>query len=262
MLNQDMRLISRRKEDPSKPEGRDYLEDYEKNSIKDLVLLGSNEVVEVLVKFQPYPGVYMWHCHNEVHENKGMMAVMNVTRLKDFGYSELDSRLEDPMDKRFAPKTYTNTNIQDIKENILPGFAKLNAYPDPVKMAKTIDQYWGAREKPSAAETSENTTPNTDPEKLSVHESHHPKAGGGMPGMSAPAPAPVQAPMQPSMEGMHHGSGSQGMQHGGNMQSMSMPMPDMAPKASAGMPAAAQVSHGAMPGQVDTGMSGHNSHHG
>jgi hypothetical protein len=259
-----MRLVSRRREDPSKPEGRDYLEEYEKNSIKDLVLLGSNEVVEVLVKFQPYPGVYMWHCHNEVHENKGMMAVMNVTRLKDFGYSELDARLEDPMDKRFAPKKYTYTNIQDIREHLLPGFAKLNAYPDPVKMAKTIEQYWGAREKPTAAETSENTTPNTDPEKLSVHESHHPKAGGSMPGMSAQAPAPVsvQAPMQHPGGGMQHASGSQGMQHGGNMPSMSMPMPEMAPKASPSMADAAQMSHGTMPGQGDTGMSGHNSHHG
>jgi hypothetical protein len=54
-----MKLVSRRKEDPSKAEGRDYLEEYEKNAVKDVVLLGSNEVVEVLAKFQPYPGVYV-----------------------------------------------------------------------------------------------------------------------------------------------------------------------------------------------------------
>lgn len=55
-----MKIVSRRKEDPSKPQGRDYLESYEKDSVKDVILLGSNEVVEVLAKFQPYPGVYMW----------------------------------------------------------------------------------------------------------------------------------------------------------------------------------------------------------
>jgi hypothetical protein len=54
-----LKLISRKKDDASKPEGRDYLEAYEKDSIKDVVLLGSNEVVEVLAKFQPYPGVYV-----------------------------------------------------------------------------------------------------------------------------------------------------------------------------------------------------------
>jgi hypothetical protein len=54
-----MKIVSRRKEDPSKVEGRDYVEEYEKNAVKDVVLLGSNEVVEVLAKFQPYPGVYV-----------------------------------------------------------------------------------------------------------------------------------------------------------------------------------------------------------
>jgi bilirubin oxidase len=203
-----MRMVSRRKEDPSKPEGRDYLEPYEKNSVKDLILLGSNEVVEVLVKFQPYPGLYMWHCHNEVHENKGMMAVMNVTRLKDFGYSELDAKLEDPMDKRFAPKAYTGTNLEDIKNNILPGFAKLNAYPDPKKMAATIDKYWGSR-SPNATETSENVTPNTDPDKTAVHESHHGKAGGAMPSMPAKS-TPNAAP------GGHQGMTGTGMSGSGH----------------------------------------------
>lgn len=55
----DMKLISRRKDDPSKSEGREYLEGYEQDSIKDVVLLGSNEIIEVLVKYQPYPGVYV-----------------------------------------------------------------------------------------------------------------------------------------------------------------------------------------------------------
>jgi hypothetical protein len=55
-----MQIVSRRREDPNKPEGRDYLEPYEKNAVKDIILLGSNEVVEVLAKYQPYPGVYMW----------------------------------------------------------------------------------------------------------------------------------------------------------------------------------------------------------
>lgn len=52
-------MISRRKDNPSKPEGRDFLEEYERDAVKDVVLLGSNEVVEVLAKFAPFPGVYV-----------------------------------------------------------------------------------------------------------------------------------------------------------------------------------------------------------
>jgi bilirubin oxidase len=55
-----LKIISRRKDDPSKADGRSGLEPYEKDAVKDLVLFGSNEVVEVLLKFQPYPGLYMW----------------------------------------------------------------------------------------------------------------------------------------------------------------------------------------------------------
>jgi hypothetical protein len=55
-----LQIISRRKDDPSKPEGRSSLELYEKDAVKDIALFGTNEVVEVLLKFQPYPGLYMW----------------------------------------------------------------------------------------------------------------------------------------------------------------------------------------------------------
>ena len=54
-----MKVVSRSRDDAKKVEGRDYLENYEKDAIKDVVLLGSNERIEVLVKFVPYSGVYM-----------------------------------------------------------------------------------------------------------------------------------------------------------------------------------------------------------
>jgi hypothetical protein len=54
-----MRLVSRTRENPQKQDGRDYLEDYEKDALKDVVLLGNNEKIEVLVKLVPFPGVYM-----------------------------------------------------------------------------------------------------------------------------------------------------------------------------------------------------------
>ncbi|KAE9962758.1 hypothetical protein BLS_010059 [Venturia inaequalis] len=145
----DMKIISRRKQDPSKAEGRDYVEEYEKNAVKDVVLLGSNEIVEVLAKFQPYPGVYMFHCHNAVHEDQGMMGIFNITRLADLGYKDLETALEDPLDPRFRAKKYTGTNLDEIRSKTLPFFASLNAYPDPAKLAEAEDRYWSTRMPPS-----------------------------------------------------------------------------------------------------------------
>ncbi|KAF2675280.1 Cupredoxin [Microthyrium microscopicum] len=194
----DMKIVSRRKEDPTKLDGRDYLESYEKNAVKDIILLGSNEVVEVLAKYQPYPGVYMWHCHNAVHEDNGMMAVMNVTRLKDFGYTELDSQLEDPMDQRFRAQKYTGTDIEDVKTKILPGFAKLKAYPDPHKLEEFENKYWSSKSLPSAEESGENVVPNTDPDKQAMHNSHH--------GTATSTGTSPQSTTAPGAHGNHHGS--------------------------------------------------------
>ncbi|QDS74756.1 hypothetical protein FKW77_001322 [Venturia effusa] len=148
-LHLDMKIVSRRKQDPTKAEGRDYVEEYEQDALKDVVLLGSNEIVEVLVKFQPYPGVYMIHCHNAVHEDQGMMGIFNVTKLADLGYKDLETDLEDPMDSRFRAKKYTGTNLDEVKSKTLPFFASLNAYPDPAKVNEVEDRYWNTHAPPS-----------------------------------------------------------------------------------------------------------------
>jgi hypothetical protein len=77
-----------------------------------------------------------------------MMAVMNVTRLSDFGYDALDARLEDPMDQRFRSKRYGGTNIEDVKSRVLPGFAKLRAYPNGETLAALEDRYWSRHAPP------------------------------------------------------------------------------------------------------------------
>ena len=164
-----------------------------------------------------------------MHEDKGMMAVMNVTRLKDFGYSELDARLEDPLDKRFQAQPYKGTNLDEIKSQVLPGFAKLKAYPDPINLVALEDKYWAQRSSLPASETSESVVPNMDPEKLAVHESHHGKtSGGNMHGMgsqsSSPGGAMAESASGNTGMGSHHGGGSMGegmgsqsSSHGGAM---------------------------------------------
>jgi hypothetical protein len=48
-------------------------EDYEKGP-KDVVYVGENETVRVIMKFENQQGRYMMHCHNLVHEDHDMMG--------------------------------------------------------------------------------------------------------------------------------------------------------------------------------------------
>jgi FtsP/CotA-like multicopper oxidase with cupredoxin domain len=45
---------------------------------KDVVYVGENETVRVVMKFGPHTGRYMIHCHNLVHEDHDMMAQFRV----------------------------------------------------------------------------------------------------------------------------------------------------------------------------------------
>jgi len=47
-------------------------------SWKDTVLVLPGEVVRVLVKFDHYAGLYLYHCHNLEHEDGGMMRNYRV----------------------------------------------------------------------------------------------------------------------------------------------------------------------------------------
>lgn len=50
----------------------------------------SDHSQQVIANYAPWSGVYMFHCHNLVHEDHDMMAAFNVTNidLKAFGYPE------------------------------------------------------------------------------------------------------------------------------------------------------------------------------
>jgi hypothetical protein len=70
------------------------------------------------------------------------MAAFNITGLQNFGYGNLTDGLEDSMDPRFQPKQYFSTNLEQIRTEVLPYFASLNAYPDPKLIEEKTDQYW------------------------------------------------------------------------------------------------------------------------
>ncbi|MDX6375789.1 MAG: hypothetical protein QOE98_92, partial [Gaiellaceae bacterium] len=51
--------------------------DWEKGP-KDVVYVGENEVVRVIMRFEHHEGKYMMHCHNLVHEDHDMMTQFQV----------------------------------------------------------------------------------------------------------------------------------------------------------------------------------------
>lgn len=48
-------------------------DDYVDQGWKDTVLLMPGERIWMLAKFDDYPGLFLYHCHNLEHENMGMM---------------------------------------------------------------------------------------------------------------------------------------------------------------------------------------------
>ena len=82
---------------------RGGLRPYESAGLKDVVWLGPGETVTLEAHFAPWPGVYMFHCHNLIHEDHMMMAAFNVTVLQDLGYNE--TSYVDPMDLTWRPRT-------------------------------------------------------------------------------------------------------------------------------------------------------------
>ena len=52
-------------------------------SRKDVVWLGEGDEIEYWVKATDYSGVYPMHCHNVVHEDKGMMLLFRVNDVGD-----------------------------------------------------------------------------------------------------------------------------------------------------------------------------------
>jgi bilirubin oxidase len=115
---------------------------YEKEALKDVVLLGENEKVTVIARYAPYDGVYMFHCHNLIHEDHDMMAAFNVTSLVDWGYPET-TKFIDPMEQKYRSKDINDHDeeTEHIYEKCAE-FEALEAYVDPQKMEDSLAEYW------------------------------------------------------------------------------------------------------------------------
>ncbi|KFA69797.1 hypothetical protein S40285_02429 [Stachybotrys chlorohalonatus IBT 40285] len=100
----DFRIISRVSGNNART-----VEPYE-SGLKDVVWLGRRETVVVEAHFNPFPGVYMIHCHNLIHEDHDMMAAFNTTVLPDYGYNA--SVFVDPMEELWRPRPYLLTDFE------------------------------------------------------------------------------------------------------------------------------------------------------
>lgn len=139
----DFQVVSRTATDPNLPSKRPTgVAEYESEGLKDVVILAENESVEVVARYAPWDGVYMFHCHNLIHEDHDMMAAFNITSLKDFGYPDT-TILTDPLDPRFAAKPYPgSSDVAQIQAEVLPFYSSLDAYEDPMKVIEKLDAYW------------------------------------------------------------------------------------------------------------------------
>lgn len=131
---------------------------YEKDALKDVVLLGTNEKVTVVARYAPWDGVYMFHCHNLIHEDHDMMAAFNVTSLKDWGYPET-THFIDPMEEKYRSKDENDRDFEEehIQEK-LHDFYMMDAYRNAQDVEKALESYWNAGGPNQAPKTSSATS--------------------------------------------------------------------------------------------------------
>lgn len=136
------------------------LANYERAVQKDVVSVAGSETVDVIAVYAPWSGVYMFHCHNLAHEDAGMMMAFDVTKLKDFGYPESTTALENPMQKEFLAKSGGSISKETAENELLPYFGDLGAYEKPTEVMEALKEYHathtptptGSRADPSATD--------------------------------------------------------------------------------------------------------------
>src|SRR4051794_366440 len=90
--------------------GRGQLMPYEEVALKDVMWLDTTETVEVVARYAPWDGLYMFHCHNLIHEDHEMLVAFNVSALTDLGYSDKTSFI-DPMEPRYRAKSFQESDF-------------------------------------------------------------------------------------------------------------------------------------------------------
>lgn len=123
---------------------------YEAAGLKDVVWLDVGETVTVEAHYAPWDGLYMFHCHNLIHEDHEMMAAFNVTLLQDLNYNE--THFLDPMEERWRAKPYKASDWSD--DSVLKAKIEAMALLDPYRNVKeaedALDMYWKTKNTAAA----------------------------------------------------------------------------------------------------------------
>lgn len=142
---------------------------YETAGLKDTVFLQPGEVVHVLAYYGPWNGLYMFHCHNLVHEDHEMMAAFNVTLLEDLGYEfESTHGFDDPTGNEYSANDFSADAFQDsAKHSVVRSLGSLNAYQPASSLMAAHESYYA-----------EHTTRNPVTESVTQTRTAEPESAG------------------------------------------------------------------------------------
>jgi len=117
---------------------------YEAAGLKDIVFLEPFETVRVLAMYGPWNGMYMFHCHNLIHEDNAMIDVFNVTKLEALGYSFNSTQVyANPTDAKFAALAYKDQDFSmDAEISAVSSLAALSAYSPASSLMGAESSYW------------------------------------------------------------------------------------------------------------------------
>ena len=137
---------------------------YESAGLKDIVLLEPGETVDILAYYGPWNGLFMFHCHNLIHEDHMMMASFNVTALAGLGYDNSEG-LDNPDDTRFVAQDWSADAYSDESiQGRISWLGSLGAYNQRTELVGAIASYYStnpsaAVETGSGSQAASNTVP-------------------------------------------------------------------------------------------------------
>lgn len=144
----------------SRSGGTRGLQKYEIAGLKDVVLLEPGETVQVLAQYGPWNGMYMFHCHNLIHEDNTMLDVFNVTLLESLGYQYPNSTTYgNPEDPRFAPKASSAADFAPAAVTAaVQSLAAMKPYASASQILAAENAYWATAATPTETQAGPTTT--------------------------------------------------------------------------------------------------------